>query len=126
MCMDVHRFYFSCFVVLCTRIPLDRSSMHSTPTEKISELLAKKAALEARIKRLKNRESSAERKARNHAMLLLGVVVEKQLKQEPDSAVSVRNWIAQHLQPRDREALISYLFSSCSPSAELPRTDDNP
>lgn len=78
--------------------------------EKIAALLARRDSLEARIKRLKLRESAAERKARAHALLLLGVALEKQLQTQPGSMHMVRQIISAHLKEREQAAVTDYLF----------------
>ena len=83
--------------------------MTAAKQDRISALLAKRAALDARIDRLKSRDAAAERKARSRALLLLGVTLEKQLKKSPDETGAIEELISEHLQPREQAAVRTYL-----------------
>jgi histidinol-phosphate/aromatic aminotransferase/cobyric acid decarboxylase-like protein len=87
-------------------------------TNKMESLLAKRAALDARIDRLKQRVTATDRKARGRALLLLGVAFEKQIQAQPGSAHIVRRIILAHLKEREQIAVISYLFPPMPNSAE--------
>lgn len=77
--------------------------------ERISALLAKKAQLEERIQRLKSRSAVSKRKERTHALLLLGVTLEKQLKEDPSSAPVVHDLLQKFLKPVEQSAVLKYL-----------------
>lgn len=85
---------------------------------KIESLLAKRAALDARIDRLKQRNTAENRKTRSRALLLLGVALEKQLQAQPGSAHMVRQIILAHLKDRERASVTSYLFPDASASQD--------
>lgn len=91
-------------------------------SEKISVLLAKKAKLEARIQRLKSVNVAAERKARNRALLLLGVAMEKHLRKQPGFAQHVRQLVGQHLEEREQEAVFDFLFAPTNESVPSPQS----
>lgn len=77
--------------------------------ERISALLAKKAQLEERIQRLKSRSAVSKRKERTHALLLLGVTLEKQLKEDPSSTPVVHDLLQKFLRPVEQSAVLKYL-----------------
>lgn len=79
--------------------------------KRLASLIEKRAALEARIQRLQNLDTEAERKARSRALLLLGTALEKQMKKEPGTAGAIRQIITSCLVPRDQETVLNYLFS---------------
>ncbi|QDQ73125.1 hypothetical protein FNZ56_04165 [Pseudoluteimonas lycopersici] len=85
--------------------------MPSSPS-RIDALVQKRQMLDARIDRLKQREAASDRKARSRALLLLGVAVEKQIRQQPDSIESVRRLISQNLLPREQAAVLAFLSAS--------------
>ena len=83
-------------------------------TGKIESLLAKRAALDARIERLKQRSTADDRKARSRALPLLGVAMEKQIQANPGIAHRIRQMIASNLKDREQAVVTSYLFSTRS------------
>lgn len=83
-----------------------------TQESKIESLLAKRAALDARIERIKQRSTAQDRKTRSRALLLLGVAMEKQMQAQPGSAHMVRQIIQTHLKEREQVAVAGYLFPS--------------
>lgn len=89
---------------------------------KIESLLAKRAALDARIERLKQRTTVADRKVRGRALLLLGVALEKQMQAQPSSAHMVRQIILAHLKDREKAAVTNYLF----PDMQMQSAAENP
>lgn len=91
-------------------------------TGKIESLLAKRAALDARIERLKQRSTADDRKARSRALLLLGVATEKQIHAHPGAVHMVRQMIASHLKDREQAVVTSYLFSA-GPDPSTPESD---
>jgi hypothetical protein len=94
-------------------------------TNKIESLLAKRAALDARIDRLKQRNTAEDRKMRSRALLLLGVALEKQLQVQPGSEHMVRDIILTHLKGRERIAVAGYLFPDAlsTPAAPVESQD---
>lgn len=96
--------------------------MATTSSEKISALLAKKAALEARIQRMKSRDAAVERKVRSHALRLLGIAIHKQMQKHPAFANPVRQLIVEHLLQRDQEAVIDFLFSPNGAPSDTPQS----
>lgn len=83
--------------------------MATNNDERLASLLAKRAALEARIQRLKERGAATERKARSRALLLLGVMLEKQLQKAPAESTVIREMIREHLLPREQAVVNQYL-----------------
>lgn len=79
---------------------------------KIESLLAKRAALDARIGRIKQRSTAQDRKMRIRALLLLGVALEKQMQAQPGSAHMVRKIVLAHLKDREQAAVTNYLFAT--------------
>jgi hypothetical protein len=79
-------------------------------SNRIESLLAKRASLDARIDRLKQRTTAEDRRKRSRTLLLLGVALEKQLQAQPGSEHMVREIILTHLKERERLAVADYLF----------------
>ena len=78
-------------------------------SDRTAALLTKQRQLEERIKRSVSRDNSLVRKARNHALVQIGIAVEAKIKQQPSYASAVRNLAIEHLKPHKREVVISYL-----------------
>lgn len=100
--------------------------MAASTSQKIDALIEKRRALDARIQRMKSRDSAAERKARSNALRLLGIAVHKQMQKHPSFANPVRQFISEQLQERDQAVVLDFLFSpNRAPSDTPPITSAN-
>lgn len=82
--------------------------MKATPTDRIESLKARRAAIDARIQRLESRDALAIRKLRSRALLLLGVAMEKHVKEVPTALGQVHRIVDTHLLDRERKAVREY------------------
>lgn len=96
--------------------------MAASTSKKIDTLIEKRRALDARIQRMKSRDAATERKARSHALRLLGIAIHKQMQKHPAFANPVRQLIMEHLQQRDQETVIDFLFSPNSVSSDTSQS----
>lgn len=78
-------------------------------SDRTAALLEKQRQLDERIKRSVSRDNSLVRKARNHALVQIGIAVEAKIKQQPSYAAAVRNLAIENLKPHKLEVVISYL-----------------
>jgi hypothetical protein len=93
--------------------------MRNPTVNALEALKTKRAALDARIQRLEQRDKEKSRKSRSHALVLLGAAIEQQIVQEPSSVHLVRQMIVRYLKkPRDQEVVLSYLFPAQSSSGD--------
>jgi len=81
--------------------------------EKIEALKAKRDELlnrlNRRIKRLEARANGEQKRVRTRALVLLGVVLEKECKQSADARDVVLELISKHLEEREKEVVRSFL-----------------
>lgn len=90
--------------------------------EKIEALKTKRGELlnrlNRRIKRLEARANSEQKKVRTRALVLLGVVMEKECKQSNDARDVVLELVSKHLEEREREVIRSFLSLHPARAAE--------
>lgn len=78
-------------------------------SDRTAALMEKQRQLAERVKRSMSRDNSLVRKARNHALVQIGIAVEAKIKQQPSYASAVRHLAIEHLKPHKQEVVISYL-----------------
>ena len=77
-------------------------------SERTAALLEKQRQLDERIKRSMQRDRSVSRRARNRALLLIGVAVEMHIKRHASYATTVRSFLP-GLRDHEQEAVINFL-----------------
>lgn len=83
--------------------------MLARQSEKMDQLRAKRATLDARIEKLQARETAEVRKARTRALILLGAAFEAAMNKSPEAAAVIRQVVSEQLSARHQKLVLQYL-----------------
>lgn len=96
-----------------------------TVSDRTAALLEKQRELDERIKRSMQRDRSVIRKARNRALLLIGVAIEHHLRRQPSHLPTVLG-IVSCLKGHEKETVVSFLgaiSAEDSAPSQVPSSD---
>jgi hypothetical protein len=94
--------------------------MPQSDEEKKAALQQRIAALKMKVRRIERRETDAERRARNHRLIVTGAIVEEHALGNPNSelARAYGRLLAQRVEAKDRP-LLAELFRALLPADEV-------
>jgi len=94
--------------------------MHKTDEQKKAALQQQIAALKEKVRRIERREADAERRARNHRLIVIGAIVEQRALDNPHSISmhSLVHDIEAHVtaHPGDRDTFADMLARLTAPA----------